>query len=87
MKNLLKRPQNRKINAYFIIFIIQSFTIKKERINSSFCDQQKVIIFSKMAEKIKKYFLDFVGSLTIEPFIFLYSFGMCITAGAQGPIL
>lgn len=34
-------------------------------------------------ENLKKSSVDFFKSLTIEPLIFLYSFGLCITAGAQ----
>ena len=33
--------------------------------------------------KVSEFFLNQIKSLTIEPLIFLYSFGLCVTSGAQ----
>ena len=33
--------------------------------------------------KLRIEFVQFLKSITIEPVIFLYSFGMCVTGGAQ----
>jgi hypothetical protein len=33
--------------------------------------------------KVSEFFFNQIRSLTIEPLIFLYSFGLCVTSGAQ----
>jgi hypothetical protein len=33
--------------------------------------------------KVSEFFVKQIKSLTIEPLIFLYSFGLCVTSGAQ----
>ncbi len=56
-KYLLKRPQNRKINTYFIIFIIQSFTIKKGKNQTvHFVINKKWFFFQKWPKKLKNTF-------------------------------